>query len=399
MIPRKEKTIAIAVGAAVGLGMLYLAVSAVFLSPAAALNDKIEKVSKELENTRQSNSRKAALAGRLSEYAARTFNTDENEIRLDLRSRVTDLMQQCGVQEITKGWSAVSGDTLAKVGGEAVGKPVGWTFSVSGTLPQVVTFLNCLESKDEKYLHRIEKLVMTPKGPTVEAQVSLLTLALGPVATKSLTTMPAGALPGQLPAFGEQYAIIAARDVFRPYIKRPPAQPQLPNVAPPQPAPPPQNGNPPQAEPPEYAWTLRDLSTYGDVPEVALAQPDGSIKRLKCGQALAGATIMMVDYRHLPLPDKPDLSSWGRMILLVGRQYFAVELGKAVRDRYALSGDRLPPGLPALAAPSTAPAAAPSSQPSSAAAAPATGPSTQQSPAGNAAAATGPAAATQPAGN
>jgi hypothetical protein len=53
----------------------------------------------------------------------------------------------------------------------------------------------------------------------------------------------------------------------------------------------------------------------------------------------------MVDYRSLPRVDRPELLSPSRVVLRIGPDLWAVELGSYVSQKYRLSADRLPSEL------------------------------------------------------
>ena len=74
----------------------------------------------------------------------------------------------------------------------------------------------------------------------------------------------------------------------------------------------------------------------------------------KAGDALGGGTVQMIDYRFLPSPANPQILSPSRVILKVGPDFWAIELGQAVTEKRRLKRDQLPPQL--QSAPTTAPA-------------------------------------------
>ena len=62
----------------------------------------------------------------------------------------------------------------------------------------------------------------------------------------------------------------------------------------------------------------------------------------------------MVDYRPMPSPANPTILSPSRVILKVGPEYFAVELGQDLTEKRRLPDDMLPDEI--RPAPQTAPA-------------------------------------------
>jgi hypothetical protein len=69
--------------------------------------------------------------------------------------------------------------------------------------------------------------------------------------------------------------------------------------------------------------------------------------RYKPGDELAEGAIVMIDYRPLPFPDNPALKSFSRVILKIGDEYWAIERGRTLADKYKLAADQLPPSLTA----------------------------------------------------
>ena len=70
--------------------------------------------------------------------------------------------------------------------------------------------------------------------------------------------------------------------------------------------------------------------------------------RFKSGDPLAGGTIVMVDYRPLPMPENEGLQSFSRVIVKIGNEYWAIERGKTLADRHRLKPEELPAQLSKL---------------------------------------------------
>jgi hypothetical protein len=67
--------------------------------------------------------------------------------------------------------------------------------------------------------------------------------------------------------------------------------------------------------------------------------------RFKPGDSLAGGTIIMIDYRPLPMRGNEALKSFSRVIVKVGSEYWAVERGKTLAEKYRLAPEQLPEQL------------------------------------------------------
>jgi hypothetical protein len=78
------------------------------------------------------------------------------------------------------------------------------------------------------------------------------------------------------------------------------------------------------------------------------------IRSYRPGDTLGGGVIALVDYRPMPLPDNPKILSPSRVILKVGPEYFAVELGQNLTEKRRLPDSMLPEEI--RPAPQTAPA-------------------------------------------
>lgn len=90
-------------------------------------------------------------------------------------------------------------------------------------------------------------------------------------------------------------------------------------------------------------------------------------KILKIGDKLSIGQVVMVDYRELPKPGgKPDETSLSRVILKIGKDYWAVEIGDALGTRRVLRPKELPDRLKPASAPG---GASPSKKPTAKAAA------------------------------
>jgi hypothetical protein len=70
--------------------------------------------------------------------------------------------------------------------------------------------------------------------------------------------------------------------------------------------------------------------------------------RYKLGDALAEGTVVMVDYRPLPMPGNEGLQSFSRVIVKIGDEYWAIERGQTLADKRRLAPDQLPESLSKL---------------------------------------------------
>ena len=92
---------------------------------------------------------------------------------------------------------------------------------------------------------------------------------------------------------------------------------------------------------------IADLTIYKGQEEVAVYDitTPSRVDRLKVGDALGGGTVVMIDRRPLPRRDNPNLDSPGRVILMIGQEYFAIEVETVVARKYPMPAELLPPEL------------------------------------------------------
>ena len=344
----REKILAAVAGLAAVAFVTYMAISRVFLLPAAQRYQQAEELLGRLKKANDEKDKEPAYRARLKELAGNTFSGDEYRVSQQVQSRITAVLAQSGL-------SAQSLTLKPVVGARSPGvyKEIGWMVRVRGGLKETINFLYLMTR--EPHLHRLDNLVLTPAkdGTDVELQVKYATLIIEPGAGEKLEAgalADAAAFPAVDAPERRPYELIAMRDLFRPYVAAPPAKPDAPA------APPAAPGAPPPRVP-TGRYRLVGLPTWGGNADVlVLDSASGSVAAYKVGDEVAGGTIVMVDYRSLPLPDNPEILSGSRVVLRVGDEYHAVELGNSLAQKYVLAEDRLPPGLPSIPKPPPAPA-------------------------------------------
>ncbi|MFM8469455.1 MAG: hypothetical protein ACKODH_05715 [Limisphaerales bacterium] len=225
---------------------------------------------------------------------------------------------------------------------------IGWNVQGDGPLANVVNLLFVLEQTPS--LLRLEGLVLSQaeKPGEVRARFRCLTLVFDPAPDVKRTVLLAKV--GLDTPERRLYDGIVQRDLLRPYIKRPPPPPPVvaktggnsPATAVP--------AAPPAAPGPE-TFRVVSLSEWQGQPEVHVRDLTAQkTVRSKPGDALAGGTIALVDYRSLPLPGGNGLLSYSRVIVRVGGEFFAIERGQTLADIRKLELAQLPPELAKLAA-------------------------------------------------
>lgn len=219
---------------------------------------------------------------------------------------------------------------------------IGWSVQGDGPLARVVNLLFILEQSP--HLLRIEGLVLSQaeKPGDVRVRFRFLTLVLDPAPEVKREVLTA-----KVDLKSEARHVfdgIVTRDLLRPYIKRPPPPPVVAKTggnssASAVPATPP---GPPGPE----TFRVVSLSEWQGQPEIHVRDLTAQkTVRYKSGDTLAGGTIVLVDYRALPLPGGNGLLSDSRVIVRVKDEFFAIERGQTLGDLRKLELAQLPPEL------------------------------------------------------
>lgn len=345
---RREKILAAVTGLFVVCLLIYILVDQLILTPAGKWDTKAEDLTKEITKLQHEIGKKHKYVRRLREVASRSLGFDERQVSNDLDRQLKRLLNQSGLSDQNQSLSPASG---TPVGG--VYKEIGRAGHVSGTLSNAIDFLYLV--KREPALHRLDNLVITPRqGGRADLQFKYSTLVLLPLKEREFrfpTTTTAPAPPRKVDLNGQKrlrYNVIVARDLFRPYVKRPVIAivPRRPAPTPPRPAPPRPAPPPPRAPARAGRFKVVDLSTWADQPEVVVRDiSTGQIRIYKPGALLASGKVVMIDYRQLPKPDNPFLLSPSRVILQIGPDFWAVELGQSLSNKRRLKPEQLPETL------------------------------------------------------
>ncbi len=214
---------------------------------------------------------------------------------------------------------------------------IGWSVQGDGPLMSVINLLFLLQ--ESPYVHRLENLsVSVGDGPgQVKVRFRFLTLVIDPAPIVAPTNLVA-----KLTLDSSERRIldsIVSRDILRPYIRRPPPPPGTTPSSPPTPGAP--------AEPENLR--VVDLSEWQGQSEVAVFNKTSQkVVRYRLGDTLLGGVIVLVDYRPLPAPDKPGLMSNSRVIIKIGSEYWAVERGRTLSEKYKLAPAQVPENLSRL---------------------------------------------------
>ncbi len=324
----REKKLLVVVGSILGLFVAVFGIRAVMLKPLreidkrnAALREKLDKVKAE---------RRAYFAAEenVKRLTQRTFSDQIDQASAKSGEMLTKQILISGLTEIDFSRMPVGPRRLRGA------SEIGWSIQGQGKLTGVVNLMFLLQNSP--YLHRIENLSVSASELPGQVRVGFrfLTLVVDPAPLVDPIDLPVKAnLDGP-----ERHLLdgIAARDLLRPYIKRPADRPVPGSENPSEPAGP-------------ASLRVVSLSEWGGQPEVHIRDiTHQQTVRYKLGDKLGDGTIAMVDYRPMPMPGNEGLKSFSRLILKVGDEYWAVERGQTLADKRRLAANELPDLTPKL---------------------------------------------------
>ena len=343
MTTREQSLLVATAGLVLGGFIVYAAVDSFLLAPAAQADRAIPDLKKKVADHTRVISQKNAYDRDLRAFAGRTFGDNESDVIETMRAHILGLARDSGIN------TQLDWDTSPFRGGRQRGvyHEVGWSVGARGSLASVVNFLHLLQ--DDPHLHRIDgfSIAPVPKHTDMKINLRYASLVLGPKvvpkgrpATSQPTSQPV--FPTLAGAGRKQYAAITARDLFRPYVKKPVVRRTTPTPKPkPKPVP-----RPPAKAPVETRLKVVSLALLGDKPEVCVMHLDTlHFTRYAEGDKLLGGLIEMVDYRPMPHAENPRILSTSRAIVKVGQTYWAVELGQTLSQKRRLGASQLPPRL------------------------------------------------------
>ena len=336
MNPR-ERILALIVAVLVIVGIGYMGVNRLLISPASKLDRQAEELQGKIERMKERKSTYQVQARRFGDLAAKALGGDENRTSELVQARLFTLLELCGISGESVSLTPQSPKKVTETE-----KEVSWVVSADGTLEQLIDLFYLLNA--EPYLQRVENLSIREirrKGP-LRMRLRYITLVLGPMKGEEVTD---GASLVEVPPRDldsedrEIYDVIAQRDLFRPFIERMvAAKPDEPS----------KSSKPHKS--PDLDCRVVSLTTWGGQQEVHVREnATGEVEIYKPGESLGNTKIIFIDYRIMPMPNKPDILSGSRVIIEIDRTYWAVELGQNFNEKRKLSDDQIPPELAAEA--------------------------------------------------
>lgn len=327
---QREKVLVIAVGSIVALFGLIIGIRVVILAPLKEADKRLSAVNEKIAKIQADRRAYFSAEDRLKAIATRTYSNTVEQASAVSGAILTRQILSAGLQE--------SDFTRLPVGPRKLrgASEIGWNIQGSGSLSNVVNLLFILDNSP--WLHRTENLVVsTGDGPgNVRVRLRYLTLVIEPEPDITRTNL----VPALTLESPERHLLngIVSRDLLRPYIKPLPPPPE-----PGQPAPPPGKK---YAPPGPENFRIVSLSEWDGQPEIHVRDLTAQkTTRYRPGDELAGGTIVMVDYRPMPQPDRPLLQSYSRLILKIDKEFWAVERGRTLAEKRKLTTAELPAQL------------------------------------------------------
>jgi len=344
---KREKILAMLTGGVFALLIGGYMAHGFFFAPIDQLDRDIATRSLELQTLTDLQNQAKRTQQRLEQLASLTHGQQVDTASAAAGARLSELIAQSGLEPARFTRAPISPRRIRG------GVEIGWNVRGRGSLSDIIDFLYLLSH--EPYVHKIDALTLSPIERSNDVQVNLRYLSLVlevPPATLDKPELPQVVLESEQRAL---YNTIAQRNLFRPYIPPPPPR-ETPRRAE-RPAPP-REREPEPRGPGLEIYRVVSLSKWQGRPEVHILNTNArEVRQYQVGDTLANGEIVMVDYRALPMPSNPALRSQSRVVLRIDDDYWAVELGQSLADRYVIPDERLPDTLERMV-----PTATPASQ-------------------------------------
>jgi hypothetical protein len=330
----REKKLLVAFGSVAALLVLGLGLRAVFMRPLKELDKQIGNLGRELTKIASERRNYFAEEDRLKNFTAHTFSDDVDKASAKSSEMLTRLILESGLPDTDFARLPVGPRKLRGA------SEIGWNIQGEGPLMQVVNLLFLLQ--ESPYLHRLENVTVSPGDGAgrVRVRFRFLTLVMEPAPPVDWREPP----PKYTLDSPERRILdmIVSRDILRPYVKRQPTP-----AASPGPGSAPSLADKPLPGP--ESLRVVSLSEWQGLPEVHVRDlANQRTLRYQCGDQLAGGVIVVVDYRPGAFPDKPGLRSDSRVVIRIGDEYWAIERGRTLADKYRLSAEQLPESVKKL---------------------------------------------------
>lgn len=329
----REKILALIVGSLGGMILLVIVVRAAVVMPLRERDKKMATARGLLEKIRAERREYFAAEDVVRGFAQTTYSTNTDQALAKSGEMITRLVLQSGLRETDFSRSPFGPRRLHSA---LKTFEIGWSVQGDGRLQDVVDLL--FLAQESPYLHRVEGINLMPGDAPgmVRVRFRYLTLVVDPAPTVDFAVLehPFSLYSPQRKIYDE----LVTRDLLRPYIKRPPPPGSKPGTTGPSP-----DGT---TLPGPESFRIVSLSEWGGQPEIHVRDlVNQKTLRYVPGDSLAGGVIALVDDRTLPRAGDPALKSFSRVIIKIGHEYWALELGRTLADKYRLTPEQLPESL------------------------------------------------------
>jgi hypothetical protein len=330
----REKILAVLVGGIVVVCAAGFGLRAIWMKPLKELDRKTSALREKLDKVRAERRAYFAAEDGVKRFAQRAFSDEIDQASAKSGEMLTKTILQSGLPESEFSRLPVGPRKLAGA------NEIGWSVQGEGKLQRVIDFLFLLQ--ESPFLHRVDGLVVSP-GETpgyVRVRFRYLTLVMNPAPIVD----PIDLKPKYTLESPERiiYNTIITRDILRPYVKRQavpkPGSPTQPGTAP-----------TPGVAPGPESFRVVSLSEWLGEPEIHVRDMTNQrTLRYRPGDSLAGGSVVMVDYRRMPMPGTIGLESYSRVIVKIGADFWAIEHGKTLAEKYKLPPNDWPEQLAKL---------------------------------------------------
>lgn len=329
----REKVLAGVVAGLVGTFVLGYGLYALINKPLKEIDKRTAVLREKLDKVKAEKRAYFAAEDQVKAMTLRTFADTIDQASAKSGEMLTRTILSSGLQEM-EFTRLPLGPRKLKGANE-----IGWSVQGEGPLASVVNLV--FQLQESPWLHRLESLTVTAGDlpGAVRIRFRYLTLVMDPAPDVQRTELVAA----HSIESNERRLLdsLVDRDILRPYIKRPPPPPTAPTGTSPGAAP----GTPPAPPGPE-SFKIVSLSEWQGQPEIHVRDMvNQRTARYKPGDSLAGGTVVMVDYRPLPMPGNSGLQSFSRVLLKIGTDFWAIERGKTLADKRRLAPSEFPAEL------------------------------------------------------
>jgi hypothetical protein len=331
---KREKILAALVGAVIVVFAGGFGLRAIWMKPLKELDRKTAGLRERLDKVRGERRAFFAAEDTVKKFARRAFSDELDQASAKSGEMLTKTILQSGLPETEFTRLPVGPRKLAGA------SEIGWSVQGEGKLQRVIDLVFLLQ--ESPFVHRVDGLVISPGDVPgyVRVRFRYLTLVMepapivDPIDLKAKYTLES---PERL-----IYNTIVTRDILRPYVKR---------QATPKPGAPTQPGTSPAPviPPGPESFRIVSLSEWMGEPEIHVRDLiNQRTLRYKAGNNLAGGTVVMVDYRRMPMPGTVGLESYSRVIVKIGSDFWAIEHGKTLAEKHKLPQNDWPEQLAKL---------------------------------------------------